>query len=223
MPLTDRSPKTDLTLMSLSPTEIAALDDDDWWDYEDQLQHHCIRLAWKKAFIEKLPVRACLNVIYAKMFIASERARGNAINGFALSQRLEELRQRHELVLCFGFFVDSEADRIMRGATESSYPSNVSILTPKLLGLKKGEHRSYILSALHLRLLRRLLAMKGRPHEDGYDVETLRIVGCYAQGPNHAHRSPHLEKLIEIVEKREAYEMGLANAVRTHMDSRLKA
>jgi hypothetical protein len=136
----DNSHGTDLTLIGLGQTEIGALDDDSWWDYEDQLQHHCIRLAWKKAFHQKLPVRACLNIIYAKPFMASERARGNAIDRVALSERLEELRQYHELSLCLGFFVDSEADRIMHGAEKPSYPNNLSILTPKDLGLKNGEH-----------------------------------------------------------------------------------
>lgn len=223
MDITNTDPDSDLDLIGLDMQEVGRLDNETWWDYEHQIQHHCIRLAWRKAVLKRLPVRECLNVIYAKKLIASEHARGNAIDSVALSAGLEQVRRYHELNLCLGFFVDAEAERVFAGATSPTYPSPRSILTPRYLGVQAGQFTCYMFSARILSLLQKQLAAPGRDRHGEFVDETVRCVEGFAQGPKHAYVSPRLEKLIEMAEERAAVERRIAEAGKAHLESKFRA
>lgn len=208
----DGSLEDDLTLMSLRPEEIASVDDDTWWDYLDQLAHLCIRSAWRKAFLVRAPVRKCLHVMYAKRYIAAVRARGFKVDPLELLYRIEELRELHEMNLCFGFFVNAEAERIFNGAVDRNYPSDLSIFTPSYLGMKKGELNGYGPAAELLRRLRKLLALNGRPNDEYYRPQTVLIVGSYARAENQVVKSRRLEELIQLAEQRAASQFAFSRS-----------
>lgn len=223
MAMINTTPESDLDLIGLDMNEVGKLDNDTWWDYEHQLQHHCIRLAWKKAFLHKLPVRACLKAIYAKRFIASEKARGYSVSELDLTTTLEELRMFHELNMCLGFFVDAEAERIFRGATEPCHPSSVSLFTPRFLGVSKGQFPLYMYAASVLRILQTRLAAPWRSRDGEFVEGTLRAVEQYAAGPNHLYVSPRLERLVEIADERAVIERQMVEAGNAHREADVRA
>lgn len=120
----------DLTLLRLSPAELKQAVEADLSAVYEQLEHHCIRLAWKEHARTGAPVRDLLRVIAGNAHLRLMAAVPNEEQEHdeeLLRALISDALRQNEVYVCFGFLLDAECRGICRAAAEGNFPPRRSI------------------------------------------------------------------------------------------------
>ena len=102
----------DLPLLKLSNKRLAKLSPDGCWEHGRQRLHNWIRQAWMEHARTGVDVWAWLKVIASRSYVARVQADGDEVSVRELQAAMDEVTRECGLV-CFGFFLESEARHLM--------------------------------------------------------------------------------------------------------------
>lgn len=109
----------DLELLRLSRSDLRAAYKEDSDAVEDQIDHHCMRLAWKMHVRTGAPVRNLLHVAAANAYrdltrlVPSEEPEDDQD---LLGSFITQAQRKNEVLVCFGFFLRPEYRRVCHAA-----------------------------------------------------------------------------------------------------------
>ena len=113
----------DLDLLRLNPAELKLEVAADLCAVYEQLEHHCIRLAWKEHARSGVPVRNVLRVVSGNAHIRLMEAVPNEEpehDEDLLHALINDAQRTNEVKVCLGFLLDDECRNICRAAVDNT-------------------------------------------------------------------------------------------------------
>lgn len=104
----------DLPLLHLPPQRISRLSGQTQWDLMEQIRHNCIRRAWFQSARTGEEVRVLLDLAVGRAFVTYAELLGHSAYARFLDMDMEHARRMNELWTCFGFFLGSEIDHLVK-------------------------------------------------------------------------------------------------------------
>lgn len=114
----------DLHLLRLDLADLTAACEANCDDVYDQIDHHCMRLAWKEHARTSAPVRQLLHVIagnaHARLMAAVPNEEPEH-DGDLLRALVRSAQRKSEVKVCLGFLLDKECRDICRAVVEDNF------------------------------------------------------------------------------------------------------
>lgn len=114
----------DLHLLRLGLADLTAACEVDCHAVYDQLDHHCMRLAWKEHARTNAPVRQLLHTIAGNAHARLMAAVPNEESEYddeLLHALVRGAQRKNEVKVCLGFFLDKECRDICRAVVEDDF------------------------------------------------------------------------------------------------------
>lgn len=192
----------DLHLLRLNADELKAAR---FSDVEDQLKHHCLRLAWREHARTGACPRELAEAIAGAAYIRLyEAVPDDEFDAELLSQKIEDVRRANELWVCFGFMLVEECRILCLAAVDGPFPPPGSIFENRfgmlIPYLPERNSRLRLARAALLKLRDQLEEYRRRVATDSRVRETVRIVASVTGKDPHLLDSCVLNGRLRLLE-----------------------
>lgn len=186
----------DLTLLHLSPAILKeGLDSSKICisAFDEQVNHHCIRIAWREHFRKGTPVRDLLNMVAATTYIRLTEAvpyedpdcSDDFNDELSIRLRVKEAQYENEIRSCLGFLIDDQMKALFDSGLSHSatFPPPYSVFEDSSIRYRcyathNPKTRLETLHAMLLDLLARWEEYRSRVATSPLHRETVRIVAA---------------------------------------------